>query len=29
MTGGTASAIMGLRCGVPEKQDRLEAESYT
>ena len=29
MSGETANAIMGLRCGVPEKQGMLEAESYT
>lgn len=26
--GATTSATKGLRCGVPEKQERLEAESY-
>lgn len=25
----TTDAIKGLRCGVPEKQERLEAESCT
>lgn len=25
----TTGAIKGVRCGVPEKQERLETESYT
>lgn len=28
MTGETPSAVIGLRCSIPEEQDSLESESY-